>query len=112
MKRRFELPLVFLLAACVPVTAQHPEEARPANTPRANEGRIPPPPPQREAHARPAPEKRENGKINTSQHVDNNQWYGHDAPNDKRYHLDHPFEHGQFEHFGPNHRYNIVKIDL
>ncbi len=27
----------------------------------------------------------------------NNQWVGHDSgPNDPRYHLDHPFEHGKF----------------
>ena len=27
----------------------------------------------------------------------NNQWVGHDSgPNDPRYHLDHPFEHGEF----------------
>ena len=27
----------------------------------------------------------------------NNQWVGHDSgPNDARYHLDHPFEHGRF----------------
>jgi hypothetical protein len=122
MKKRFEVPLVVFLAACAPVLAQHPVEGgheqaarppqvRPANPPRANQGKIPPPPPQREAHAKPEPEKRENGKINTSQHVNNDHWYGHDAPNDKRYHIDHPYEHGHFEHFGPSYRYNVVRID-
>ncbi|HYX67717.1 MAG TPA: hypothetical protein VE825_01180, partial [Terriglobales bacterium] len=39
-------------------------------------------------------------------------WYGHDKPNDKRYHVDHPFEHGRFEHFGPSYRYTIERVDL
>ena len=30
---------------------------------------------------------------------------------DKRFHLDHPFEHGHFEHFGPSYRYTVVRID-
>lgn len=122
MKGRFELSLVFLLATCLPALAQRPGEsgheqggrppgAIPGNPPRANQGKIPPPPPQRDAHAKAEPEKRENGKINTTQHVNNDRWYGHDAPNDKRYHLDHPYEHGHFDHFGANYRYNIVRVD-
>jgi hypothetical protein len=72
---------------------------------------VPAPPPQREAHAKPEPEHRPNGKINSSQHLNNDHWYGHDQPNDKRFHQDHPFEHGRFEHFGPSYRYSVVRFD-
>jgi hypothetical protein len=30
---------------------------------------------------------------------------------DKRYHVDHPFEHGKFEHFGASYRYHIERFD-
>ncbi len=122
MKRRFELPLGLFLAFAIPVMAQHPAEehgqagrpaeARPVNTPRANQGKIPPAPPKRDTHAKPEPERHVNGKVNGSQHVTNDHWFGHDAPNDKRFHLDHPFEHGHFEHFGPSYRYNVERFDI
>lgn len=44
-------------------------------------------------------------------YVNDNHWYGHAAPNDARYHLDHPFEHGHFARFGPSYRYTVVRID-
>jgi hypothetical protein len=81
------------------------------NSPRANQGRIPPPPPARTGGGKPEEEHRPNGRVDNSQHVNNDHWYGHDAPNDTRYHLATPFEHGHFEHFGPNYRYNVVRID-
>jgi hypothetical protein len=82
MKRRFVLLLVFLLAPCLAAPAQRPgeggheqggqpAETMPGNTPRANQGKIPPPPQPREATAKAEPEKRENGKITTTQHVNN-----------------------------------------
>lgn len=121
MKKRFDLQLAIFLLFALPVFAQHPgeehgqaaraPEEHPANAPRANQGKIPPPPAQREVHAKPEVEMRPNGKINGTQHVSNDHWYGHDAPNDKRFHLDHPFPHGHFEHFGPSYRYNVVRID-
>ncbi len=49
--------------------------------------------------------------MNSMPHVNNNRWYGHDAPSDQRYHLDRPFEHGHFERFGPSYRYNVVRVD-
>jgi len=86
-----------------PEAEQHP--------PRANQGHIPAPPAQRAPRAKPEPERWEGGRINNTPHVNNNQWYGHDRPDDKRYHVDHPFEHGRFEHFGASYRYNVVRID-
>jgi len=96
----------------------HGEMQRPAqpaqpvhNQPRANQGHIPPPPPQRARGAKPQAERWGGGRVNSTPHVNNNQWYGRDRPNDKRYHLDHPFERGRFEHFGPAYRYNIARVD-
>jgi len=100
--------------------AQRPEAQRPEtqhaptadqHPPRANQGHVPEPPVQRAPHAKPAPERYEGGRVNNTPHVNNNQWYGHDRPNDRRYHVDHPFEHGRFEHFGPSYRYNVLRID-
>ena len=62
----------------------------------------------------PAPSRNRNGSradANSVPHVANDHWYGHDRPNDPRYHLDHPFEHGHFANFGPSYRYSVVRID-
>ena len=59
----------------------------------------------------PEGEPREQGHMDTTPHVSNDRWYGHDRPDDKRYHMDHGFPHGRFERFGPGYRYNIVRID-
>ena len=44
-------------------------------------------------------------------HVSNGHWYGHDKPNDKRFQVDHPFEHGHLEHLGPSYRYKVERFD-
>lgn len=122
MKKRFHLLPVLLLSAAVPALAQHPNEgphgqpqhggeSHQGNYPRANQGRVPPPPVQRNTHAKVEMQRHDNGKVNGWQHVDHDHWYGHDKPNDRRFHLDHPFEHGHFVHFGPSYRYNIVRFD-
>jgi hypothetical protein len=94
---------------------QHAEAPRAQSrndVPRANQGRIPPPPAHREApQGKPEAERHPNGKINETQHVNNDHWYGHDHPDDKRFHVDHPFEHGRFEHFGASYRYHVDRID-
>ena len=86
---------------------QHPAQ----NAPRANQGRIPAPPPKREPRAKPEVERREGGHVNSIPHVANDHWYGHAKPNDPRFHLDRPFEHGHFANFGPSYRYNVLRID-
>lgn len=107
------------------VYAQHPEGGHPEgqhaeaprsqprnDVPRANQGHIPPAPVHREApRGKPEVDRHPNGKVNQTQHVSNDHWYGHDRPDDKRYHVDHPFEHGRFEHFGTSYRYHIERID-
>ena len=114
-----------LLFSTTGVYAQHPEGGHPEgqrpepqqsqvrnDAPRANQGKIPPPPEHRETPQRePEAERHVNGKINETQHVSHDHWYGHDRPDDKRFHLDHPFEHGHFEHFGASYRYHIERID-
>jgi len=115
----FSIALAFSIAA--PVFAQrsgepqhggeqHKDDER-RDAPRANQGHIPPAPAHREEHARPEEERGEGGRVNNTPHVSNDHWYGHDRPDDRRYHIDRAFEHGHFEHFGPTFRYNIVRID-
>ena len=122
MKIRIALAVVLTLALALPVLAQHPEgerregERRAAepgpNRPRANQGRIPDPPPRRERNVKPEPERIPGGRVNSVPHVANDHWYGHDKVNDRRFHLDHPFEHGRFERFGPSYRYSVERFDL
>ena len=121
MNKRFALPLVVFLFAVSPVViAQHPNEgheqqshasSHEENKPRANQGHVPPAPTRREGNVEVKEDRHENGKMNGWQHVNHDQWYGHDRPDDARYHLDHPFEHGHFAHFGPNYRYRVVRFD-
>jgi hypothetical protein len=111
MKTHLIFPIALILAAALPALPQRPGGESRGNAPRANQGHVPAPPPRREPAARPEPERREGGRVNSTPHVNNDHWYGHDKPNDKRYHFDHPFEHGRFEHFGPSFRYNIERID-
>jgi hypothetical protein len=134
MKTRLAFAMVLALVLALPALSQRAGEAqrpsepraaepqrsaeprsgetqRPVEPPRANQGRIPAPPAPRESHAKPEPERRDGGRVNNTPHVSNDRWYGHDRPNDKRFHLDHPFEHGRFEHFGPSYRYRIARID-
>ncbi len=120
MNRRLAFPLVLAVLVALPAIAQRDEgkgqnathEERGQNPPRANQGRVPPPPPKRDnPHAKPEPERLEGNRVNSTPHVSNDHWYGHDSPNDKRFHIDHPFEHGRFDRFGPSYRYRIERFD-
>ena len=123
MKTRFAFPLAVAFFVTLPLFSQRREEPqrkeepqqrpaeRPPNHPRANQGHIPDPPPKREQHAKPEPERHDRDRVNSAPHVNNDHWYGHDRPDDKRYHIDRPFEHGRFEHFGPSYRYRIERFD-
>src|SRR5437899_6755561 len=114
MKRRLGLPVALVLVATLPVLAQRGQEhgqERGQDRPRANQGHVPQPPERRDnPHARPEPERHVTGHVNTTPHVNKDHWYGHDRPDDKRYHVEHAFEHGRFEHFGPSYRYRVERF--
>ena len=79
--------------------------------PRANEGHLPPPPPPRGSNPGEGGERLGDGRLNNTPHVNHNQWYGHDSADDPIYRLERPFIHGHFDHFGPNFRYRLLRVD-
>lgn len=109
MAKLSSLFFAMILLAVQPLPAQRPPSA-PQMPPRANQGHIPPPP-ARSGPPREMGERLPNGKVNESQHVNHDQWFGHGPANDQRFHLDHPFDHGRFAHPGPDFRYNILRVD-
>jgi hypothetical protein len=110
-------PLFAFLSGVVLMTALSASAKLPLGTtagnitPRANQGHIPPPPAARIGSQPLSGEKLGDGRINETPHVNHDQWYGHEAPNDPRFYLDKPFEHGRFALSGPAYRYNILRID-
>jgi hypothetical protein len=83
-----------------------------SNRPRANQGHVPHTPPARTNPGETRqPERLPTGHVNEVPHVNHDQWFGHEAPNDARFHLDHPFANGRFTHSGSNYRYRVSRID-
>jgi hypothetical protein len=90
--------------------AAHPPAAH--NTPRANQGRVPPVPPARSNRGEPRqPERLPTGHVNDTPHVNHDQWFGHEPVNDQRFRVDRPFAHGRFANFGPSYRYRAIRFD-
>lgn len=125
-KRRFASTLLLMAASCAlcAVSAygatehsrndraeQGPDVAR-LERPRANQGRIPPPPMMRSRDTEPEAERGAGGRIDNTPHVNENHWYGHDRPDDPRYVLLKPFLYGHFAHPGPGYRYEVKKVDI
>ena len=114
MKKSSSLALSLALFLASSLLAQERHEA-PERSPEihSNRGHLPPPPaPRADRNVKPEGEKLQRGRVNKNQHVNNNTWYGHAAPNDQRFHLEHPFEHGRFEHIGPSFHYSVVRINV
>jgi len=106
----FVLSTAFMLAAA----GEGQKGSQPSrNRPRANQGHIPPAPAARSnPHEARQPEHMPTGHVNDTPHVNHNQWFGHEAPNDQRFHLDHPYMNGHFAHVGPSFRYSVLRVDL
>ena len=124
MRNQLGFVLAIALIASAPAFAQPqerheegkqeaPKRAVEKNPPRANGGHIPPAPERRaDPNAGREAHKFEDGRASDRPHVANDHWYGHEAPNDPRFHIDHPFPHGHFAHFGASYRYRVVRYDI
>ena len=100
-----QIAFAALLVFAVPVVAQHGpggHQAPPAHGPAPYHGTPQTPDMHRNYSDQPGHTK--------GPHVDGNHWVGHDTgPNDPRYHLNHPWGHGQFTGgFGPEHVWRIA----
>jgi len=105
MKKALILVGPILLLAAFAAVAQRAGEHH------GNAGRIPPPPPARAQDAARDAERLPDGSLDNRPHVSNDHWYGHDAPSDPRFHLDHPWPHGHFADAGPAFQYRVGGVD-
>jgi hypothetical protein len=106
--------LIAILVLVIPGYAQERGREREHDSRGFAGGYVPPhgPPPVRTP---PPPAAREHGFRDMPGHPDaphvehDGRWVGHDAgPNDRRFHLDHPFEHGHFRGgAGPGHVFHL-----
>jgi len=103
------LAMAFLLAG--PGAAQRGGQQS-SNRPRANQGHLPPAP---QARSNPRvtrqPERLRTGHVNELPHVNHDQWFGREQPNDARFRLDRPFPNGRFANYGSSFRHQIVRVD-
>lgn len=113
MKRTLSITLGLLLAGGVgSALAQRGGQQEQHQQHRGNSGRIPPPPqPRVDTHNDREGEKLEGGKVDDRQHVNNDRWFGHDSPDDRRFHMDRPFEYGRFAHVGPAFQFRVGGFD-
>jgi len=120
MKKFLGPLLILVLVMAVGAVAQRNQQrsapqqhsAPPQQQHRGNSGRVPPAPQARPQGGQPEVHTYQNGKVDQRPHVSNDKWYGHDDRNDARFHVDHPYEHGRFENFGPSHPYRFSRFDL
>ncbi|HLW97239.1 MAG TPA: hypothetical protein VKR82_01225 [Candidatus Acidoferrales bacterium] len=113
MKGIVSVALGMLLAVSLgPAFAQGGGQQEQHQQHRGNGGRIPPPPSARPAgYSEREGEKIEGGKIDNRQHVNNDHWYGHDSPDDKRFLQVRQSQYGRFEHVGRSFLFRIGGFD-
>src|SRR5215813_10852930 len=121
MRMKLIVPLLIASALTAQtVVAQRPREQRshpdkPPEHSREPKAKVVPPPaaPVRRPRpdARPDVERRREGGDDDRPHVNRGRWYGHAPPNDRRFYVERPFEHGRFVRIGPAHRYRVVRFD-
>jgi hypothetical protein len=108
---RKQISVVLILWVClagIPALAQRGDHH---DFPRANQGQMPPAPSGGSSGRSPKWSTANTIASMALRTSSGNHWYGHDAPEDLRYRLERPFEHGRFEEFGPEHRFGVVRID-
>jgi hypothetical protein len=121
MKRLVIVSAILLSFAIIIPAQEHREGGRPeGGRPEVGGGHVPAHGPERagppeRAPAPPAGRVEQNFRDQpghpNAPHVDarNDRWVGHAAPDDRRFHLDHPYEHGRFTGgFGPGHEWHLA----
>jgi hypothetical protein len=119
MKRQLALLLALTVLGTFPLAAQRGQDQRGQNQnqhghPRANQGHPPPAPAPRRGPApsrQPEVERFDGGRMNAMPHVNHDRWYGHDRPDDPRFHQTQTFAHGRFTNLGPSHRWGVSRFD-
>lgn len=113
--KKFTSFLPIALLVTMPILAQERGE-RGGGAREVGGGHIPAHGPAPVREAKPAPAERRSYADKPGHpeaphvHAKDDQWIGHDTgPNDPRYHLDHPFEHGRFPGgFGRGHVWRLA----
>jgi hypothetical protein len=115
MKKHLALLLALTVVTTIPLAAQRGNEQRGNEQharPRANQGHVPQAPAARRGPGgQPEVERFDGGRVNAVPHVNHDRWYGHDRPDDPRFHQAQPFPHGRFADVGPSHRFGISRFD-
>ncbi|MCC7194047.1 MAG: hypothetical protein IT356_00670 [Gemmatimonadaceae bacterium] len=84
------------LAAAVPAQQQKPAPAAPQRRP---------------AGTKPSTQRTPDGRVNEFPHVSRGTWFGHASPDDRRFALAKPFEHGRFDGVGRANVYAVARVD-
>jgi hypothetical protein len=93
-----------------PTSSAHPAKppAPAAKSQETNPKTVPAQPKAAPARAASNPEPQAAARVRPHVEPEGDVWVGHDAPNDPRFHMDHPWAHGQFKGgFGAEHVYRI-----